>query len=122
MKFHEMTDNNSNYISAYEENWLKIKNNKYTESILIFNDEIIKIGKSSVDQINKLILSKHNSKKLELIIIASKDNCEMKSIENYAEIIEQQIGFEFMTSESAYRTFNIVLSEDREVAILVKLS
>jgi uncharacterized protein len=46
----------------------------------------------------------------------------MKSIENYAEIIEQQIGFEFMTSESAYRTFNIVLSEDREVAILVKLS
>ena len=30
-----------------------------------------------------------------------------------------QIGFEFMKTDAAYRTFNIILSESREVGLLV---
>ena len=42
MKFHEMTDKELNYISAYEENWLKINNKRYNQSIIVLPNEVIK--------------------------------------------------------------------------------
>ena len=119
MKFHEMTDSNLNYISAYEENWVKIKNKKYDHSIFILSDSILNISNFSDTQIIKLIQDSYSKKKLELVIIASPNNEELNKLNKYKDIIQMQIGFEFMKTAAAYRTFNIILSESREVGLLV---
>ena len=119
MKFHEMTDSSLNYISAYEENWVKIKNKKYDHSIFILSDSILNISNFSDTQIIKLIQDNYSKKKLELVIIASPDNVELNKLNKYKDIIQMQIGFEFMKTDAAYRTFNIILSESREVGLLV---
>ena len=119
MKFHEMTDSNLNYISAYEENWVKIKNKKYDHSIFILSDSILNISNFSDTQIIKLIQDSYSKKILELVIIASPNNEELNKLNKYKDIIQMQIGFEFMKTDAAYRTFNIILSESREVGLLV---
>lgn len=119
MKFHEMTDSSLNYISAYEENWVKIKNKKYDHSIFILTDSILDIRNFSDTQIIELIQDNYSKKKLELVIIASPDNVELNKLNKYKDIIQMQIGFEFMKTDAAYRTFNIILSESREVGLLV---
>ena len=119
MKFHEMTDSSLNYISAYEENWVKIKNKKYDHSIFILSNLIIDISNFSNSQIIELIKDNYSIKKLELLIIASLNNEELNKLHKYKDIIQMQIGFEFMKRDAAYRTFNIILSESREVGLLV---
>lgn len=119
MKFHEMTDSSLNYISAYEENWVKIKNKKYDHSIFILTDSVLDIRNFSDTQIIELIQDNYSKKKLELVIIASPDNEELNKLNKYKDIIQMQIGFEFMKTDAAYRTFNIILSESREVGLLV---
>ena len=117
MKFHEMTDSSLNYISAYEENWVKIKNKKYDHSIFILSDSILNISNFSDTQIIELIQDSYSKKKLELVIIASPNNEELNKLNKYKDIIQMQIGFEFMKTDAAYRTFNIILSESREVGL-----
>jgi uncharacterized protein len=119
MKFHEMTDSSLNYISAYEENWVKIKNKKYDHSIFILSDSVLDISNFSDTQIIELIQDNYSKKKLELVIIASPDNEELNKLNKYKDIIQMQIGFEFMKTAAAYRTFNIILSESREVGLLL---
>lgn len=119
MKFHEMTDSSLNYISAYEENWVKIKNKKYDHSIFILSDSVLDISNFSDTQIIELIQDSYSKKKLELVIIASPNNEELNKLNKYKDIIQMQIGFEFMKTAAAYRTFNIILSESREVGLLL---
>ena len=119
MKFHEMTDKELNYISAYEENWLKINNKKYNQSIIILPNEVLSIDKLSAQDTAQLIKEIHKKRNLELIIIASKGNMEFTRIAKYKDIISMQIGIEFMKLESGYRTFNITMSELREAALIV---
>ena len=119
MKFHEMTDSSLNYISAYEENWVKIKNKKYDHSIFILTDSVLDISNFSDTQIIELIQDSYSKKKLELVIIASPNNEELNKLNKYKDIIQMQIGFEFMKTAAAYRTFNIILSESREVGLLL---
>lgn len=122
MKFHEMTDKDLNYISAYEENWLKINNKRYNQSIIILPNKVLSIDKLSSADLTQLIKEIHKEKNLELIIIASKNNIEFERIAHYEEIISMQIGIEFMKLESGYRTFNITMSELREAALIVRLT
>lgn len=119
MKFHEMTDSSLNYISAYEENWVKIKNKKYDHSIFILSDSVLDISNFSDTQIIELIQDSYSKKRLELVIIASPNNEELNKLNKYKDIIQMQIGFEFMKTDASYRTFNIILSESREVGLLL---
>ncbi len=122
MKFHEMTDKELNYISAYEENCLKINNKKYSQSIIVLPNEVLSIANLSSLDVTRLIKDIHKKKNLELIIVASKDNIEFTRVEKYKEIISMQIGIEFMKLESGYRTYNITMSELREAALIVVLN
>ena len=122
MKFHEMTDKELNYISAYEENCLKINNKKYSQSIIVLPNEVLSIANLSSLNVTQLIKDIHKKRNLELIIVASKDNIEFTRVEKYKEIISMQIGIEFMKLESGYRTYNITMSELREAALIVVLS
>jgi len=122
MKFHEMTDKQLNYISAYEENCLKINNKKYSQSIIVLPNEVLSIANLSSLDVTQLIKDIHKKRNLELIIVASKDNIEFTRVEKYKEIISMQIGIEFMKLESGYRTYNITMSELREAALIVVLN
>ena len=122
MKFHEMTDKELNYISAYEENCLKINNKKYSQSIIVLPNEVLSIANLSSLDVTQLIMDIHKKRNLELIIVASKDNIEFTRVEKYKEIISMQIGIEFMKLESGYRTYNITMSELREAALIVVLN
>ena len=122
MKFHEMTDKELNYISAYEENCLKINNKKYSQSIIVLPNEDLSIANLSSLDVTQLIKDIHKKRNLELIIVASKDNIEFTRVEKYKEIISMQIGIEFMKLESGYRTYNITMSELREAALIVVLN
>ena len=122
MKFHEMTDKELNYISAYEENCLKINNKKYSQSIIVLPNEVLSIANLSSLNVTQLIKDIHKKRNLELIIVASKDNIEFTRVEKYKEIISMQIGIEFMKLESGYRTYNITMSELREAALIVVLN
>ena len=66
----------------------------------------------SVDKMAALL--KHQP---ELIILGIGDQQQFPSTEIYAACFKQQVGLECMTLESACRTFNILMSENRRALL-----
>ena len=91
MKFQEMTDKEINYISAYEENWLKINNKKYNQSIIVLPNEVLSIDKLSSQDIAQLIKEIHK-KETRVNNCCIQRQYRIYRITRYKEIISMQIG------------------------------
>lgn len=120
MKFHEINSDTHNIIDAYDHNSIRIKKNTYQKGIIIFPEKII----SRPSLVTYEDLKSDNLKEIfeynpELILIGS--NYKNKIIDKNAQIlfIEKKIAYENMNFDSACRTFNILLSEQRKVVLIL---
>lgn len=104
MQFSFDKDGN-NAISAYDKNSLVIKGNNYTGNLLV--------SKNLVQNFD--IFPEVLDKDLEIVLIGV-DNPEHDLIEVITQdIVSLQIGLEIMSLSAAYRTFNVLLNEQRNV-------
>ncbi len=109
--------NKSNiFIKNYENGCFYIADSVYEHNILILNNQISKFiitdnSQLRLDDIEKIII-----KEPEIIIIGT----GMISVLPNKEIINichsKNIGIEFMKTESACKTFNLLIAEERKVA------
>ena len=107
------------YIKSFTEKSIIIGDNEYTDNIIIYDKirpwNIKKSELFNLDSYNTLVT--HNP---DIIIIG----CGNKQILPTQEFIEyftsNSIGVEIMTTESACKTFNILISEQRKaIACLI---
>ena len=120
MKFHEIYSDNLNIIDAYDQNSVTIKNNTYKNGVIIFPEKIInKFSIKDYKDLNNNNLYEVFKYKPELILIGS--NLKNKILDNAVQIlfIEKKIPFESMNFDSACRTFNILLSEQRKAVLIL---
>ena len=113
---------NQHAILAYEAKMLKIGAKDYNDSLLVTAQEIIspwqplRAEKLSIHDFDAVDLSR-----FELVIIgdASLNFSRYQNLQ--MEFSQRQIGCEIMNLGAACRTFNILLSEDRQVLALFRL-
>lgn len=88
-----------------------VNNQEYHGSIIIFPEKVIELKESDIN--NKEYFKSFLTEEIEILIIGTGKirDCSMKSY-----LMEQKnLNFEFMTTGSACRTHNVLISEDRFV-------
>ncbi|MDC0999887.1 Mth938-like domain-containing protein [Methylophilaceae bacterium] len=120
MKFHEINSDTHNIIDAYDHNSIRIKKNTYQKGVIIFPEKIIsRSAMASYEDLKFDNLKEVFDYSPELILIGS--NIKNKIIDKNAQIlfIEKKIAYENMNFDAACRTFNILLSEQRKVVLIL---
>ena len=104
-----------NFIRNYENNMLYIGKSCYRHDILISKNNITKWELSDITNLSLKDLSGLLKLNPEIIIIGTGNKMIIPEKEIINEINKQGIGFEYMITNSACTTFNILLADERRV-------
>ena len=116
MKFAQDSQDDGYVISAYGENSVSINGKLFRQSLIITrtklneNWEVSAVELLQADHINQILAFNP-----ELIIIGTGDKLIFPAVEVYSGIIEHGIGVDFMDTRAACRTYNILMSEGRDI-------
>ena len=100
---------NKNLINGYREGKFLVNNREYCGSIIVFPEKVIKLKESDINNFESFL-----TEEIEILIIGTGKtrNILCSSVKSY--LMEQKgLNFEFMTTGSACRTHNVLISEDR---------
>jgi uncharacterized protein len=122
MELIENKDNNSNIINSIDANSVTINNQSFTASCIVSNQHTMtEIGINNIDDLNAEIMDYLLSNNPEIIIIGSGSNHKFPDIKFLKPIAMNNIGFEVMNNQSATRTYNVLIAEERQVSCLLIL-
>ena len=116
MKFAQDSQDEGYVITAYDDNSVSINGKPFSLSLIVSNSQLnddwnlTSIESLQINHIEQIL-----SLNPELIIIGTGDKLIFPAVEAYAAIIQQGIGVDFMDTGAACRTYNILMSEGRDV-------
>jgi uncharacterized protein len=116
MKFAQDNQDEGYVITAYDNSSISINGKPFSQSLIVTrsslqeNWDVSAIDLLQPDHINQVLLLNP-----ELIIIGTGNKLIFPAVEIYANIIERGIGVDFMDTGAACRTYNILMSEGRDV-------
>ncbi|MCK4834658.1 MAG: Mth938-like domain-containing protein [Gammaproteobacteria bacterium] len=116
MKFAQDSQNSGYVITAYGDDTLSINGKPFSQSLIVTNTQLIEDWRLTAIE---LLAAEHIDQVLslspELIIIGTGNKLTFPAVEVYSAIIERGIGVDFMDTHAACRTYNILMSEGRDV-------
>ncbi len=116
MKLSEDYNQGTNIIRAYAEGVIEVNDQAYSRSLIISNTLLIPDWDvRHIDDISHEHWQQLVEPGPEVILIGTGETLVFPHPSTYAPVIERGIGVEFMDSQAACRTYNILLSEDRFV-------
>ena len=116
MKFAQDSQDDGYVITAYDNDSISINGKTFRQSMLIASTQfdehwdVTAIEQLATDHIEQVLAFKP-----ELIIIGTGSKLIFPAVELYSGIIKQGIGVDFMDTHAACRTYNILMSEGRNV-------
>lgn len=116
MKFAQDCQDEGYVITSYDINSISINGKPFSTSLIVASRQIQKnwdianIELLQAGHINQVLVFNP-----ELIIIGTGHKLVFPAVETYADIIKQGIGIDFMDTGAACRTYNILMSEGRDV-------
>lgn len=116
MKFAQDFQHEGYVITSYDSSSICVNGKTFNSSLIVTagqletNWDIAAIESLQADHIEKLL-----SFNPELIIIGTGNSLVFPAVAIYSAIIKQGIGIEFMDTGAACRTYNILMSEGRDV-------
>jgi len=116
MKFAQDSQEDGYVITAYDENSVSINGKTFSQSLVIANTRLKENWDvSGIELLTPNHIETVLSFQPELIIIGTGSRLVFPAIEIYSGIIEHGIGVDFMDTGAACRTYNILMSEGRDV-------
>ncbi len=113
-------ENNQNSITSIEKDYVSLEYKKVKTPCFISKKYSCEIDINNIDSINKQALfplSIHDD--IDLLIIGTGDKSVFLSPKQQVEIQNMGIGIESMNNQSACRSFNLLLSDARNVGLLL---
>jgi len=116
MKFAQDCQQEGYVITSYDNSSICINGKTFSKSLIVAsrqlgeNWEIETVESLRETHINQLLLFNP-----ELIIIGTGNKLVFPAVEVYSSIIRRGIGIDFMDTGAACRTYNILMSEGRDV-------
>jgi uncharacterized protein len=116
MKFAQDCQDEGYVITAYDSDGVSINGKKFNQSLIVTSTQLNEDwGLDSIETLQpdhvELILSLDP----ELIVIGTGNRLIFPAVEMYSAIIKRGIGVDFMDTGAACRTYNILMSESRNV-------
>jgi len=116
MKFAQDSQEDGYVITAYDSSSITINGKMFSQSLVVANTQLNENWDiASIELLTPNHIDLVLSFKPELILIGTGSKLTFPAIEVYAGIIERGIGVDFMDTGAACRTYNILMSEGRDV-------
>ena len=106
-----------NTIQSYDVGRITIGEKTYTTSLIVTPEKILEWPPLNFNELSLEYLQSIKDLKPELVIIGSGEQQKMLSAEFLAFFGTAGIGIECMTTAAACRTYNLLVSEARNVAV-----
>jgi len=117
MKFSEDKIEQGYYVSGFEEGTILVNGSAKSASFIISLEHLIdNWAPTHIDDLCTQHLDPLLELQPELVLIGTGATLKFPSIEQYACLIQQNIGVEIMDNAAACRTYNVLLGEGRKVA------
>ncbi len=116
MKFAQDSQDEGYVITAYGDDSVSVNGKIFEQSLILANTAFSENwGVSAIDQLAAEHIEQVLSFNPELIIIGTGNKLVFPPVEIYSAIIKRGIGVDFMDTQAACRTYNILMSEGRGV-------
>lgn len=121
MKLHLTPSDGSNLITAYSEDYIDINRKRYSSSLIVMPDTLITDWISSLefDVLAETDFEKIVPLKPEVVLLGTGKTHRFLHPRIYQPLTQQGIALECMTTSAACRTYNILMSEGRNVAAML---
>jgi len=117
MKLHLTTSDNQNLITGYGENFIEINKTKYSQNLIVMADKIVEDWQvKSFSLLSEMSFDDLLELKPEVILLGTGDRHQFLHAKIFRKLTERSIPLECMTTAAACRTYNILMSEGRNVA------
>jgi uncharacterized protein len=122
MKFAEIEDTGANVIEAYGDGHVRINGRDYARSIAVSAGHVeLDWGPEDVESLNVAHLEAVLGEATQVLILGTGSRQRFPSPEVHFALLERGIGVEVMDTGAACRTYNILVSEGREVVAALLL-
>ena len=118
MKLQSDPHSGANTITGYGDGYVEINQTPYAHAVLLSSDGAISAWPAqSFDSLEASHFAQMVELKPELILIGTGSKQRFPKPELLKSLILAKIGFEIMDSQAACRTYNILVSEGRQVLL-----
>ena len=112
-----------NYIDSYQAGYLEVNKTCYENSLIIAPHSLVELwAPRSLNDLTPADLANLLELKPKILILGTGKTFEFPSSDLLAPFYAAQIGIEVMDTAAACRTYNILMSEEREVVVALLLS
>jgi uncharacterized protein len=117
MKLHLTTAENNNLITAYGEDYIEINKQRYTQNLIVMPQTLILDWQAdSFAQLANEHFSQITDLNPEVVLLGTGTSHLFLHPKHYQYLTDSGIALECMTTAAACRTYNILMSEGRNVA------
>ena len=117
--------NDERFISSFGENYIVIQKQKYFDNVIIANNKIYEnsnVKKLFSYNLIKQKLEEYESNNYDLILFGTGKSIEKISDNIIKLLINRNTPYEIMNSVSAFKTYNILLSQRRNILGFLNLA
>ncbi len=108
-------------IESYGNGSFKVSGERYECNLVIFPDAVQKLQADNIPTLNensiKIIFD--NADNVEVLLVGGGERAEYFSRELETKLNQKNVAVEYMTTGAAARTYNVLLSEERKVAVVL---
>lgn len=116
MKFAQDSQDEGYVITAYDRGTVSVNGKAFQQSFIICATQLYENwGLNAIDSLAAKHIEQILSLQPELILIGTGEHLAFPAVEMYSSIIRRGIGVDFMDTGAACRTYNILMSEGRNV-------
>lgn len=117
MKLHLTTAENNHLITGYGENYVEINQQRYAQNLIVMPQALILDWQAGIfADLTETHFVRIAELKPELVLLGTASKHQFLHPKIYKNLTEIGIPLECMTTAAACRTYNILMSEGRNVA------
>ena len=123
MKLNATTTQQYQTVTGYEENWVEINAVRYDHSLLVLPEQAPKIWDvAAFSSLTLAHFSEIAALDPDVVILGTGNRQHFIHPQLIADLTARRIGVECMDNQAACRTYNILMTEGRKVALALILS
>ena len=123
MKLHLSQTGSTNVITGYGEGFIEANKQRHEQSLVVMPERVwLEWGASSFEALSAADLAALADLKQEVILLGTGRKLRFPRPELMRPLVEAGVGLEVMDVAAACRTYNILVAEERRVAVALLLA
>ena len=117
MKLHASTPGSANTITAYDDDYVKVNGARHDSSVIVTPSDVKKWSAADFEHLNEQDFAALADLGADIVLLGTGPRQRFPHPKLTAPLGAARIGLEVMDLKAACRTYNILVAEERKVAL-----